>query len=113
MAIIEKDGTIKTLSERVRELETEQDERVRYQLAKLGTVGDFFAYGLRSGAELRERTDEPAHFLCQPCFDGDSKKIVLTSNGEGYWHCPICKHGAQTTPQDLSMFYRADDGRWD
>ncbi len=42
----------------------------------------------RSGPRRRE----VAHFLCQPCFDG-GKKVVLAGNGDGYWWCPVCKHG--------------------
>ena len=68
-AVIEKDGRIQVLTERVRELEAEQSEKQRYRLAKLGAVGDFFAYELRPAAELVERSDEPPHFICQPCFD--------------------------------------------
>lgn len=87
-AIIDKDGTIQTLTQRVRELEAQQSEKARYRLAKVGTVGQFFAYELRPAAELVERTDEPAHFLCQPCFDGGKKGVLRQS---GIWmQCPLC-----------------------
>ncbi|GHU37802.1 hypothetical protein AGMMS50256_36210 [Betaproteobacteria bacterium] len=110
-AIIEKDRLIQTLAERNRVLEAEQNEKARYQLCKLGTVRDFFAYRLRPASELTERVDEPPHFLCQPCFDA-GKKIILIGNGDGYWHCPVCKIGAQTTPTQ-TVFYgeRDDDSR--
>lgn len=80
-AVIEKDGRIQALAERVRELEAEQSEKQRYRLAKLGAVGDFFAYELRPAAELVERSDEPAHFICQPCFDIRKQKSVLRIQG--------------------------------
>lgn len=75
-AVIEKDAAIRTLGERVRELEAAQNERARYQLARLGSVGNFFAYRLRAAAELGERADEPQHFLCQPCFDAGKKSVL-------------------------------------
>lgn len=87
--IIEKDGRIQVLAERVRELEAEQGEKARYQLAKIGTFGDIFAYRLRASAELSERADEPPHFLCQPCFDLGKKSVLQV--GEYSAICPICK----------------------
>jgi len=70
-------------------LKSEVSERSRYQLAKLGTAGDFFAYRLRPAAELVERQDEPAHFLCQPCLDG-GKKVVLHVDSLNAF-CPVCQ----------------------
>lgn len=95
-AIIEKDGLIQSLVERVRELEAKQTERARYQLAKLGTVGDFFAYRLRPATELVERSDEPAHFLCQPCFDAGKKSVLRLAGSTA--HCSLCKSTVHTTP---------------
>ena len=89
-AVISKDAAISTLSQRVRELEAAQGEKARYQLAKLGVVGDFFAYGLRPAAELSERADEPHHFLCQPCFDAGKKGVLLVT--EYVAVCPLCKN---------------------
>lgn len=80
-AVIEKDGRIQVLAERVRELEAEQSEKQRYRLAKLGSVGDFFAYELRPATELVERSDEPPHFICQPCFDIRKQKSILRIQG--------------------------------
>lgn len=88
-AIIEKDGLIQSLSERVRQLEANQDERARYQLCKVGTVGDFFAYQLRTAAELSERGDEPPHLLCQPCLDIRQYKSILRNTGI-YCICDTC-----------------------
>lgn len=96
-AIIEKDGLIQTLTERVRQLEAEQSEKARYQLTKVGGVGDFYAYALRPSAELVERTDEPAHFLCQPCFDIRQHKSVLRIQGR-VCTCSACDTKVQVEP---------------
>lgn len=100
-SIIEKDGLIQTLSERVRELEADQNERSRYQLRKLGTIGDFFAYQLRPAAELSERSDEPPHFLCQPCLDIRKHKSVLRLT-EYTAKCNACgiSHAIQVRPHN-------------
>ena len=84
------------LAERNRVLEAQQSERARYELAKLGVGGDFFAYRLRGVAELRERADEPPHFVCQPCFDA-GKKAVLQVRGH-IASCPLCRVSAQIAP---------------
>lgn len=98
-AVIEKDGRIQALTERVRELETEQSEKSRYRLAKLGAIGDFFAYELRPAAELVERSDEPAHFICQPCFDIRKQKSVLRIQGINCT-CGSCNAKVQIKPAD-------------
>lgn len=99
-AIVEKDGRISHLADRVRELERRQSEEARYQLAKVGTVGDFFAYKLRPAAELVERTDEPEHFLCQPCFDAGKKSVLRII---GSWcQCSICGTKTTITPSEVS-----------
>ena len=90
----EQQGQISVLAERVRELEAHAAEKDRYRLAKLGVEREFFAYRLRPAAELVERADEVGHFVCQPCFESN-KKVVLSGNGDGYWECPVCRHGAQ------------------
>ena len=101
--IIEQQRSILTLEQRIRELEAAGAEKARYQLTKLGTQREFFAYALRPDTELPEGTSEVAHFLCQPCFDA-GKKVVLTGNGEGYWKCSSCGLGAQTTPVESVRF---------
>ncbi|MEG2469012.1 MAG: hypothetical protein RSB86_16680 [Comamonas sp.] len=93
-AVIEKDGRIQVLAERVRELEAEQSEKLRYRLAKLGVLGDFFAYELRPAAELVERSDEPAHFICQPCLDIRQQKSILRATGI-YCFCDTCNRKVQ------------------
>lgn len=101
--VIEQQRSILTLEQRIRELEAAGAEKARYQLTKLGTDGEFFAYALRPESELPEGTGEVAHFLCQPCFDA-GKKVVLAGNGDGYWRCHICNHGAQVTPSRYDGF---------
>lgn len=96
-AVIEQQRNIPVLEQRIRELEAERAEKQRYVLAKLGSGREFFVYRLRDAGELQERTDEIPHTVCQPCFEA-GKKIVLVGNGEGYWNCPVCKHGAQVAP---------------
>lgn len=95
-AVIEQQRQIPVLEQRIRELEADRAEKQRYVLAKLGSEREFFVYRLRDAAELHERVDEIPHAICQPCFEA-GQKVVLTGNGDGYWWCPICKHGAQVT----------------
>ena len=87
-AVIDKDATIHRLAERNRDLEAAQREKERYRLARVGSIGEAFAYQLRPVAELSERSDEPAHFVCQPCFDS-GRKAVLQMQG-AYATCPAC-----------------------
>lgn len=95
--VIEQQRQIPVLEQRIRELEAGRAEKQRYVLAKLGTEREFFVYRLRDAAELDERADEIPHAICQPCFELD-KKVVIVGNGDGYWWCPVCKHGAQVGP---------------
>lgn len=91
-SIIEKDTAIHVLTERVRYLEADQCEKLRYQLCKLGVSGDAFAYQLRPAPELSERQGEPAHFICQPCFDIRKQKAVLQPVRRPHsLICPACK----------------------
>ena len=92
--VIEQQRLVPVLEQRIRELEAQAAEKGRYVLAKVGTEREFFAYRSRPVAELDEGSAEVEHFLCQPCFDS-GKKVVMNSNGDGYWHCPGCRHGAQ------------------
>lgn len=95
--VIEQQRLIPTLEQRIRELQAQATEKSRYVLAKVGIEREFFAYRLRPAAELEERSDEVEHLLCQPCFDA-GKKAVLIGNGEGFWHCPLCKTGVSAGP---------------
>ncbi len=92
-AIIEKDGTIHALSERVRNLEAQQSEKLRYQLCKVGVGGYAFAYELRPVGELSERQDEPSHFLCQACLDIRQHKAILQVIRRPHsLVCPACNN---------------------
>ncbi len=95
--VIEQQRQIPVLEQRIRDLEADRAEKERYVLAKLGTEREFFVYRLRDASELEERAGEIPHAICQPCFELD-KKVVLVGNGDGYWWCPVCKHGAQVWP---------------
>ena len=88
-AVILERETLRTAQERLREMEGSEREKARYELAKLGAVGDFFAYRLRPQSELVERASEPTHFVCQPCFDAGKKSVLLVSTGESF--CPACR----------------------
>ncbi|MEH6510352.1 hypothetical protein [Halopseudomonas aestusnigri] len=92
-AIISKDRELHALQERIRELEAHEADRLRYQLREVGTHGSGFAYQLRPASELPERTDEPQHFICQPCLDIRQHKAVLVRvrKPAPYWVCPACK----------------------
>ncbi len=91
--VTEKTMLAAQLQERVRELERQQLERARYELAEV-SVGGHLAYRLKPPGALTERTGEPPHFLCQPCFDTRDAKVVLNkgdSFGVPHFHCPVCK----------------------
>ena len=94
--VTEQQRQIPILEQRIRDLEAGRAEKQRYVLAKLGAEREFFVYRLRDAAELNERADEVPHTVCQPCFEA-GKKVVLVGNGDGYWWCPVCNHGAQVT----------------
>lgn len=93
-SVIEQQRLIWVLEETVRDLKAHQAEKARYELAVVGTEGEFMAYRLRSAAELKERRDEVPHLVCQPCFE-KGQKFVLQGNGGGYLWCPDCNLGAQ------------------
>lgn len=82
---------LRVVSKRLGELESNERERERYQLAELTPGRGAFAYRLRPAAELIERQDEPAHFVCQPCLDIRRHKVVLHVNPGGAIVCPACK----------------------
>ena len=107
-AIIEKDGLIQSLSQRNRELEASQSDRARYQLAKLGAVGDFFAYQLRTPDELGDRSNEPNHFLCQPCLDAGKKSVLRISQYTAM--CNLCKVSVQIAERPMPPQIRNTGG---
>lgn len=93
-AIIEKNAQIHALQQRVLQLETRQDEHLRYELRRLPGSGDAFAYCLKHPGELSERLAEPIHYACQLCMDRDGIKVILMRNADlnGFivWRCVGC-----------------------
>ena len=103
-AITSKGVLLRALQERISDMERDERERGRYQLTKLGTAGDFFAYKLRPAGELTERSDEPEHFLRQSCFDA-GKKGILRIIGS-YCSCPICHAKTTIAPSATNVAVR-------
>ncbi|WP_234192674.1 hypothetical protein [Pseudacidovorax sp. NFM-22] len=85
-------ATISLLRKEIDQLRAERNERQRYDLAAVGEFGNFFAYKLRPASELVDRATEPQHFLCQPCFDGGRKSVLLLNS---HSYCSICKQTVQ------------------
>lgn len=110
-AITSKGVLLRALQERISDMESDKRERGRYQLAKLGTVGDFFAYKLRPASELPERADEPEHFLCQTCFDAGKKSVLRVSKYTAL--CLLCKASVQTDFQPARQISRNRGIDWD
>ena len=106
--VIEKDGTIQSLRERIRELETNEAEKARYRLAKVGSLGHLLAYALRPASELAERADEPEHFVCQPCFDAGKKGVLHI--GPYAAHCPLCNVNVSIEPRPRQSIQRRSAG---
>jgi hypothetical protein len=93
--IISEREALRVAQDHARDMERSERERSRYELAKLGAFGDFFAYRLRPPSELTERQTEPSHFICQSCLDVRKQKVVMQrriSNVMGEeLICPVCK----------------------
>lgn len=80
---------LRVARERIGELEADQREKHRYRLVEASPGSGVFAYRLRPAAELGERTDEPVHFVCQPCFDAGRKAVLRLSPNGGLLLCPV------------------------
>lgn len=89
--LMEKTVLCAKLEERVRELEGEKLERLRYELAEIASGGDL-AYRLKPSGALTERPSEPPHFICQRCFDQGVKIVLQKSNAWGTetFTCSAC-----------------------
>lgn len=86
--VIEEQAVKTALLNELRQVKDQLALRQRYDLAQLGTAGDFFAYRLRPLDELEHGRDEPMHFLCQPCFDAGKKSVLrITAH---HAHCAVC-----------------------
>jgi len=91
--LAEKTALAAELQERVRHLERHQLEHGRYELSEIAPGRDL-AYRLKPPGALTERTDEPPHFLCQPCLDIPGHKAILRLTvvwGTDTFTCPACK----------------------
>lgn len=84
--VTELTEALRVARERVHQLEADQRENERYRLVEVIPSRGFFAYRLRPAAELKERSDEPVHFLCQPCFD-QGRKMVLRRTPNNVYQC--------------------------
>lgn len=75
---------IRELQARINELEHKASEKDRYALTKLHI--NTYVYRLKEGTQ----SNEPVHYLCQPCMDNAGKKSVLQGNST-LLLCPECK----------------------
>lgn len=89
------------LMEHVREHRARLADRGRYQLIVL--PGGDFAYQA-IGAN-------PPHYICQPCFDGDSSKSILQPRAQ-LW-CPRCDRGFGPQSPGVSTGSIPRKTRWD
>jgi hypothetical protein len=75
------------LKDEQRDLRHRIEERSKYRLEAIGP--GVFCYR----ADLDEASGEPAHFLCQPCYDRGIKAILrlmprYTPDDQAVWSCP-------------------------
>lgn len=83
--------------DKLREFEQRSDQRRRYELVELAT-GDF-AYRLKASEhrhdDITMNSDEPIHYVCQPCMDIKRVRSVLRRVDVGgdivKLNCPTCK----------------------
>jgi len=80
-----------TLTEQVRELEKERTERERYTLFEISPGAFVYRFNVSPEADgtAQPGVAQPAHYLCQRCFDED-RKVVL-QNWSDRWRCTHCK----------------------
>jgi hypothetical protein len=77
--------------EKLRIAEKVIEERGRYELFQLSQ--GVFVYRAKVGEEGLAAGAEPIHYLCQPCFDGGKKSVLVrhdTATGFAH-HCSLCK----------------------
>lgn len=78
------------LHKELTELKTRATERTKYRHHEM-SPGVFVL--ARNAETLDGGTVDPAHYLCQPCMDNESKKVVLQrepKSGHQYLHCNAC-----------------------
>ncbi|WP_313250799.1 hypothetical protein [Stenotrophomonas sp.] len=78
------------LTEQVRELEKERTERERYTLFEISPGAFVYRFNVSPEADgaTQPGIAQPAHYLCQRCFDED-RKVVL-QNWSDRWRCTHC-----------------------
>lgn len=97
MTLLEMHGKYADACNELRDMKEAMNERGRYALFEIGTGQ--FAYRLKVGdaglSSLEPGTNEPMHYLCQPCFDADRKMVLQlfpnAADGPGAM-CPHCRH---------------------
>jgi hypothetical protein len=78
------------LAEQVRELKEERAERERYTLFEISPGAFVYRFNVSpvGAGATQPGVAQPAHYLCQRCFDED-RKVVL-QNWSGRWRCTHC-----------------------
>lgn len=84
-----QEASITELNRQLQQLMDAKLERDRYRLERLGPQATVIAYRLKPREELKERVDEPDHFVCQPCLDSDRRSVLHVGPYECF--CPACK----------------------
>lgn len=83
-ALVER---VSQLEAKVTSLEAWEAEKQRYELKHLPPGA--YAYSLKEEA----RGTEPAHYICQPCYESRKKSILQSKgphNGVEKFSCPAC-----------------------
>ena len=95
-SLLELHGKYADACDELRKMKDAMNERGRYALFEIGAGK--FAYRLKVGgtgeAVAVPGTNEPMHYLCQPCFDVGRKMVLRlyrdASDGPGA-ECPHCR----------------------
>ncbi|MDP3800892.1 hypothetical protein [Brevundimonas sp.] len=86
------------LEERIRQFETWEGEKERYQLQQIGR--GTFAYTLKAEAQ----GSEPPHMICPTCYEHGRKSILQAGeifSGQRSHGCPVCQTVVAGTIQPL------------
>ena len=82
---------VHTLMEDNKKLSRQIDERGFYFLDNItkDRGSQLWAYCYKVGSNPSHSDSAPAHYLCQPCFDKDTKSVLYLRNGLAT--CNVCK----------------------
>ena len=86
-ALANQRDEIRDLKDEIRTLKAAAEDRGRYKLAQVGNERSY----VYAAANLEE-TGEPAHWVCQPCYDAGKKAVMQSrtlSGGRAMLKCPI------------------------